>query len=219
MNSLAARLLVASALLLPLFLGTTGAYLEHSHRLSIEAAQAERLQLQVRGLLAQAEFENTLRLPQRLIEGRLAQANSGIYAFVTDAGGALHWASPSALQLVPMRVLAGIPALAPGEHDISRFQDLLRVSLQVVWQTESGAEVPLRFSVLETTAPIEAEVSQYRRSLLLWLGGSGLLLLGCQVAILLWGLRPLRELAADIARIESGAANALERVYPREVRD
>ncbi|PLW82039.1 two-component sensor histidine kinase [Kineobactrum sediminis] len=219
LNSLAARLLLASALLLPLFLGTTGAYLERSHRLSIEAAQAERLQLQLRALLAQAEFEDALELPQRLIEGRLAQVNSGIYAFVTDATGAPQWVSPSALQLDPAAVLAGIPPLASGGQDISRFQDLQRASLQVLWQTDRGAEVPLRFTVLETTAPIEAEVSQYRRRLLLWLGGSGLLLLGCQVAILVWGLRPLRELAADIGRIESGASTSLERVYPREVRD
>ena len=46
-QSLAGRLLLASALLLPLFLGATGLYLDRSHRLSIEAAEAERLQLQI----------------------------------------------------------------------------------------------------------------------------------------------------------------------------
>jgi two-component system sensor histidine kinase PhoQ len=78
-------------------------------------------------------------------------------------------------------------------------------------------EAPLLFTVLETADPVEAEVRSYRGSLLLWLGGSALLLVACQGAILAWGLRPLRELAADIDRIESGATDQLGGPYPREV--
>ncbi len=216
-HSLTARLLLASALLLPLFLGATGWYLERSHRLSIEAAQAERLHLQLLALLAQAEYEDELSMPGQLLEPRLGQPNSGLYALISNGAGELLWASPSALTLDPARVLAAIPDLAPGARSHARDNGRLRVSLQVLWQTDSGADVPLRFTMLETTAPIEVEVAKYRRSLLLWLGGSALLLLGCQVVILVWGLRPLRELAADIARIEAGEALFLQRPYPREV--
>lgn len=216
-HSLAARLLLASALLLPVFLGATGWYLERSHRISIEAAQAERLHLQLLALLAQAEYEDGLRMPAQLLEPRLGQPNSGLYALVDSADGDLLWASASALTLNPAAVLAAIPPLPPGVRNSARFNGQLRVSLQVLWETGGGDDVPLRFTVLETTAPIEVEVAQYRRSLLLWLGGSAVLLLGCQVVILAWGLRPLRELAADIARIEAGEALLLQRPYPREI--
>lgn len=216
-RSLAARLLLASALLLPLFLGSTGWYLERSHRLSIEVAQAERLHLQLLALLAQAEFEDGLKLPEQLLEPRLSQPNSGLYALISNGAGELLWASPSALTLEPAGVLAAIPPLAPGARSSARYDGLLRVSLQVLWETGTSGDVPLRFTVLETTAPIEVEVAQYRRSLLFWLGGSALLLLGCQVVILAWGLRPLRELAADVARIEAGEALLLQRPYPREI--
>lgn len=217
-HSLAARLLLASALLLPLFLGATGWYLERSHRLSIEAAQAERLHLQLLALLAQAEFEEELTMPEQLLEPRLSQPNSGLAALVSSGRGDLLWASDSSLTLNPAPVLAAIPALAPGTRASARYNGQLWVSLQVLWATGEQQDVPLRFTVLETTAPIEVEVAQYRRSLLLWLGGSALLLLGCQVVILAWGLRPLRELAADIARIEAGEALLLQRPYPQEVR-
>ncbi len=216
-HSLAARLLLASAVLLPVFLGATGWYLERSHRLSIEAAQAERLHLQLLALLAQAEFEDGLKMPEQLLEPRLSQPNSGLYALISSGDGDLLWASASALTLNPAAVLAAIPALTPGTRNSARFNGQVRVSLQVLWETGEGEDVPLRFTVLETTAPIEVEVAQYRRSLLLWLGGSALLLLGCQVVIMAWGLRPLRELAADIARIEAGEALLLQRPYPREI--
>ena len=210
-HSLAARLLLASAVLLPVFLGATGWYLERSHRLSIEAAQAERLHLQLLALLAQAEFEDGLKMPEQLLEPRLSQPNSGLYALISSGDGDLLWASASALTLNPAAVLAA------GTRNSARFNGQVRVSLQVLWETGEGEDVPLRFTVLETTAPIEVEVAQYRRSLLLWLGGSALLLLGCQVVIMAWGLRPLRELAADIARIEAGEALLLQRPYPREI--
>lgn len=216
-NSLAARLLLASALLLPLFLGVSGWYLERSHRLGIEAGQQERLYLQVLALLAQAEFDAGLSLPGQLVEPRLDQPNSGLYAFVTDAQGQLLWASPSAVSLDPAEIFASIPHLAAGSRYSAISNGLLHLSLQVLWEADAELDVPLRFTVVETTAPIEAQVGQHRRYLLFWLGGSAVLLLACQVAILVWGLRPLRELAADIARVESGAAGALQRSYPREV--
>jgi two-component system sensor histidine kinase PhoQ len=71
--------------------------------------------------------------------------------------------------------------------------------------------------VLETTEPVDAAVRSYRRSLLLWLGGSAVVLIACQAAIFTWGLRPLRELARDIDRMESGASERLGGPYPREI--
>lgn len=215
--SLAARLLLASALLLPLFLGATGWYLERSHRLSIEAAQAERLQLQLLNLLAQAEYESGLQMPTDLLEPRLGQPGSGFYALISDVSGAVLWSSRSALTLDAAAIPLAMPPLRPGGSASSRINGLLRVSLQVLWETAPGEDVPLRFTVLETTAPIEADLAHYRRSLLLWLGGAALMLLACQLVILGWGLRPLRALAGDIARLEAGETALLQRPYPREV--
>jgi len=217
LNSLAARVLLASLVLLPLSLGGSGLYLERSHRLSIESAAAERLQLQILTLLAQAEYEDTLQMPDELIEGRLDQANSGIYARVFDRSHALLWQSRSALTLPATLMSSPSATLAAGERDFRRLKALFQLSYKVLWQTADGREVPLVFTVLETTAPVDAELGTYRQHLLLWLGGTALLLLLCQLAILAWGLRPLRALAQDIARLETGASDQLNGPYPREV--
>jgi two-component system sensor histidine kinase PhoQ len=87
----------------------------------------------------------------------------------------------------------------------------------VLWETGSGQAVPLQFTVMESAGPIDADIAVYRRYLLFWLGGSALLLLVCQAAILGWGLTPLRRLTAEVAAIEAGSAERLVGDYPREV--
>ncbi|KGE04342.1 ATP-binding protein [Pseudohaliea rubra] len=218
--SLAARLFLASALLLPVALGATGWYLERAHRLALDAAAGERLQLQVLALLAQADYNGGLTLPLVPLEPRLAQPNSGLYALVTGGSGEPLWLSPSAALLPqPIATLAGgTPDLAPGQRHRSERAGLLRHSYQVLWETEAGDAVPLRFLVAESTAPRDADVAAYRRSLWFWLGATIVVLLAMQGLILAWGLRPLARLAEAIARIEAGEAARLDGPWPREVR-
>jgi len=217
LHSIAGRLVLGSALLLALFLAVSGWYLERSHRSSLEAAAAERLQLQLLTLLAQAEFDGSFSLPAELIEDRYNQLNSGLYARVTDPDGNTLWLSPSAVSL-PADVTAGAPlALRPGERRFSRRGDLYTLTWQVVWAAGDAADIPLQFTVLETTAPLEADLAEYTRGLRLWLGGSAVLLLCLQALVLIWALRPLRRLAAEVGAIEAGEAELLGDDYPREI--
>ncbi len=217
MRSLAGRLILGSALLLPLFLGASGWYLERSHRASLEAGEAEGLRLQVLGLLAQAEYSKIISLPERLLETRYNQPNSGLYARITGDGGATLWLSPSAVSLSPAVITQPLAVLPPGERRFARRDGLYILSWQVLWETGDGQAAPLQFTVMESTDRINADIAVYRRHLLLWLGGSSLLLLACQVAVLGWGLTPLRRLAAEVAAIEGGGAERLVGDYPREV--
>ncbi len=217
LGSLRGRLLLGSLLLLPLFLAGSSLYLERSHRVSLEAATIERLQLQIYTLLAQADYTQAFSLPEALLEGRLNQPDSGLYARVFDAWGTLLWQSPSAITLPPTDVRTQQRSLPVGERRFSREDGLFHLAYQVSWETESGLAVPLRFTVMETTAAVDAEVASYRRSLLFWLGGAASLLILCQLGILSWGLRPLRRLAGDIAAVEAGERATLPGPYPAEV--
>lgn len=217
--ALKARLLLASLLLLPLSLGLTGWYLERAHREALDAAAAERLQLQVLALLAQADFASEFTLPLLPLEPRLVQPNSGLYALVSDGQGETLWLSPSAALLPrPIETLAGgLPTLSPGEQTTVEGNGLLRHGYQVLWETELGDALPLRFLVAESTVPRDADLASYRRHLLLWLGATLLLLLLTQLLIFTWGLKPLRRIAEAIARIERGESSELPGPWPREV--
>lgn len=215
--SIAGRLILGSALLLPVFLGASGWYLERSHRASLEAGEAERLPLQVLALLAQADYDDGIILPEQLLEARYHQPNSGLYARITGADGANLWLSPSAVSLPAAFIDQPPPPLAAGERHFDRRDGLYIFSWQVLWETASGQAAPLQFTVMESADPIDADIAVYRRHLLLWLGGSALLLLACQGIVLGWGLTPLRRLATEVAAIEAGSAERLVGDYPAEV--
>ncbi len=225
LRSLSGRVALASLILLPLFLGASGLYLERSHRLSLEAAEQERLQLQVLGLLAQADYNddlnddlnNGLELPEALIDKRLEQPSSGLYARVFGRDDQLLWQSPS-LRAAPIDLTRlSVEPLTPGASLFQRQSGLYCFAYQVVWETASGTAVPLRFEVLEATTTIDADLRLYRRHLIIGLGGATALLILCQLVILSWGLRPLHRMARDVGAIEAGTADRLGGAYPREV--
>jgi len=215
-RSLAGRLLLASMVILPVFLGLTGWYLERAHRTALEAAQVERLHAHVLTLLAEAEFEETLWMPEQMLEARLNRPESGLYAVVFSPGGRL-WYSPSATTLAPAD-LPDEPAWpAPGEPYFEARADRYLYAYHVLWETGTVGEVPLLFTVFEVAGAVAANMASYRHSLLLWLGGGALLLIACQALILAWGLRPLKQLAADLQQVGSGARDQLAGNYPREI--
>jgi two-component system sensor histidine kinase PhoQ len=219
-RSLAGRLLIAALVLMPVALGLTGFYLEKAHREALDAAIAERLQLQVVTLLALADVDDGFALPLMPLESRLLQPASGLYAMVSGARGDVLWVSPSAAFLAdPLVSLAGgIPVLAPGEGHDSERNGLLRHAYQVLWELDDGAKRPLRFIVAESAAPRDADVAAFRNRLLLWLAGTVLVMLLLQLVIVRFGLQPLRDLAERISRIERGEAADVEGDWPREVR-
>ncbi len=216
-NSLSARFMLASALILPLFLGATGYYLDQSFAKSIEAAEAERLKLQLYTLLAEAEYDGKLILPKQLQEARFNQPSSGLYALVIDGEGQALWHSDSILERPLSELSNKLPELQSGHPLFERRQNHYLYSLKVEWETEDALIIPLQFAIFDSAAPLRAEQQSYRQSLLLWLGGSTLLLLLCQALVLRWGLRPLLRLSEDLSDIEKGSAERLKGNYPREV--
>src|SRR5690606_26253914 len=93
----------------------------------------------------------------------------------------------------------------------------LRYQYQTVWESESGEDMPLVFTVLEEPTLLQAELLAFLRQLWFWLGGAALLLTVAQPAILRWGLRPLRQLAQDVSDLEQGRRAVLPARYPDEL--
>ena len=84
-------------------------------------------------------------------------------------------------------------------------------------KTIAGAEALYTFTVAEDTTLFEAEIDSFRSTLWRWLGALALGLLLAQGLILRWGLRPLRNVSADLRDIEKGRAERLHGPYPREL--
>jgi two-component system, OmpR family, sensor histidine kinase PhoQ len=226
--SIRARLIWGGTLVLLAFLAAAGWAVQKAYEDSVQAARLARLQTTVYLLMAGAELDaqGALVMPPALAEPRLSLPASGLYAQITNPDHNESWQSASAVGLTPpfQRVQApgqwrfDTVAASPvaGGAPAKTGRAFLAATYAVTWTVNNRAS-PLVFSVLEDKAAFDRELGAFQRTLWLWLGGTGVLLLLTQIVLLRWGLSPLRQMAREVQRIEQGTQTQVEGRYPREL--
>jgi two-component system sensor histidine kinase PhoQ len=217
--SIRARLILGAALVLLIFMAGAGLAVERAHADSTRAAHFARLQGTVYLLLAASELDagGALVMPTSFTEPRLSLPGSGLYAHIVNLARREEWQSPSTVGVNP-----------PFQREASvgqwRFDTVgdaagafLAVTYGVKWAGRT-VEAPLVLSVVEAKSEFDREIRIFSHTLWGWLGGAGLLLLLSQFLLLQWGLAPLRRVAQEISRIESGEQTEVEGRYPAEIR-
>ncbi len=220
MNSLRARLLAATAVLLLVFIGLTGFALQTAVRERADQAEHDRLKGLSYALLASAEITDNGRFklaPRVLPESNLSRPNSGLYAFVLNARGKSIWHSPSLLGTIP---LTGQPEV--GEWRFSRRTradgtDLLTLAFGFRWITRSGKNYRFTLIVAEKAATLVKQMQRFQSVLWTLLSASALILLLVELLILRWGLAPLRRLARNLAHLQADEKRRIEGRYPDEI--
>ena len=222
LRSIQGRLLVASALILPVVMLLAGLALKNAYYSSQEVAVKERLQLQVYLLLGSIELGDQLVvLPQSLQEPRYAQIGSGLYGVIHNGSGRLLWRSESSRLLPENQVSANFQlptVLTAGASSFDHLPDagMFRYRFSVIWEL-NGKEMPLQFTVMEADQPVLKASSAYAGQLVFWLAAVLVVALLAQVLIMRWGIHPLKGLARDLKMIEQGDADRLSGRYPSEV--
>ena len=217
--SIRARLLLAAALVLLAFMAAAGVAVQRAHAESVLTAHYSKLQSTVYLLLARAELDDSgaLVMPSAFAEPRLSLPESGLYASIVNLQRNQQWRSGSSLGANPPFRREGV---APGQWRDETLEGpdggWLAVSYGVKWAA-GKAEAPLVLSVLEDRGEYDREIATFRRTLWLWLGGAALFLLLAQLALLRWGLAPLKHVAGEIRRIEGGEQSRIEGRYPTEI--
>ena len=180
---LQSALLLLTALVLGTCLGAAGWVLDRSFKATVRAAAAEQLQATAHGILG-----GRRRTRQRdrfsattLAEPRLTQRQSGLYAFVQDAGGDLLWRSPSAVASgVEPPTLSQLRRPAPGESVFAK-QTATHFALgyTVVWES-LGAQMTIW--VVADWTPYRGRILAFRRNVAIGLTGAALFFLFVQLA-------------------------------------
>ena len=223
MKSMRARLLLAAALVLALFVLLTSLALEEAFDDAARSAREERLLAQLYLLMAAAEVEDgRLIMPSELAESRLSLPNSGLSARIFDAAGVAVWQSRSALNATQPASVQLAPGArrfyetAPGDEP-TESAGYLVAAFGVRWAT---GQQPRRytFAVAEDLTALRNEVAGFRVSLWRWLGVMALLMLAALLLALRWGLAPLRRVAAEVSAVESGSQARIRGDYPIELR-
>ena len=219
-GSLGTRLLLITGVMLVVAFGGTIAVLDIVFRDSAEQALADQLETQVFALIGAVEPDDggNLTIPDRLLEPRLANPGSGLYAEILDAAGLPLWRSPSAVGLD----LATGATLKAGQRTLTRRRladgtRALLLGVAINWELGPTATPAFQVFTAADLAASERQLVQFRRQLLSWFSGVMLVLLAALWLAVRFGLQPLRRMSSEIAEIEKGGREALSEEYPREL--
>jgi len=214
MTSLTSRVTLSAIIVLAIFITLTGLALEKAFEQSALPAISERLTAQLYLIMAETEIDNSgqLSMPDNLPTPRLNLPGSGLYAWILDQADQTIWQSPSTI---------GLTSTAPKTSSAFEQQPLgentyFISSLDVEWEYDNQT-LPLSFIVAEDRQAYLNEMKRFRHTLWFWLGIMAVLLLLALALLLIWGLRPLRQAAAEVSFIESGQQQRLNRQYPKEL--
>lgn len=219
MGSLQARLMATSAIALGTFLALTGWVLERSFAASVLAGAEEQMRGAIYGLLAAAqERDGRLEFPAELGDPRLSAPESGWYAYLQTAEGAVAWRSPSLL-VTPIALPSAMRP-SPGSFrfrgaELAGGGDVYQLGYTVIWEDAVDAE--MTFWLLADARPFRAEIRSFRGSVAAGLAGATLLLALAQLAALRWGLLPVRRMTQRIGALRAGQREDIGADYPREL--
>jgi len=218
MRSLNARVLIAAGLVLAAFLGTAGLALDQAFRDSALTAVRERLTGRIYMVLGMIDLNQPRQITTVPEEPALATPDSGYYAQLLDESDARVWNSRSML---------GIEFHAPFDPTVGQFsftktvssngEKLMVLSYSVLWEGAGAESKRYTVQVAENERAYFAQITRFRKSL--WIGflSIGVVLLLVQTITLRWGLKPLRDVAAEVVRIERGEITAISGEYPQEL--
>jgi len=221
MNSLRARLLAATGIVLIAFVAFTGFALERAVRERAELAERDKLQGLSYALLGSAEITNSgeFRLSARsLPDGALGRPGSGLYAMAVDEDGEVLWRSPSLLDRIPLPQPPAVGETRYANISTPAGAEWQTLAFGIRWVVDSGESFRYTLIVAEDSRPFYAQLERFRSVLWAWLTFAAVILLFLQLAILQWGLSPLRRVTRALAEIESGEKPRIEGDYPAEIR-
>jgi len=208
------------------FLGLAFFALDRGFYEAAESSLRDRLQQYIYSYLAASDSTRagSLLPPEVGPDPRFDRpVSSGLYAGIVGDRiiGAKdnQWRSPSAVD----RPLPFDAQLERGEvlftGPIKTAEGDLFVLAQGVDWNAAGAKDPLHltFYVAEDVSSLREQVDVYRRTLAIWLGATGVVLLLLLVVVLRWSLAPLRKVTTDLATVERGSQDHLASAYPVEL--
>ncbi len=216
--SLQARQLLAASLGLVAFLGLTGYALDRAFVEAADSTMRQRLQNYAWAYLRSTELSRNGKIiaPETPPDARLARVGSGLYAAILADDD--RWQSESALG----RDLPLDDVLRPGEERYEGPIDtptgaIYRQSMGMAWEVSDIKDVNVTVHVAESSAALDKQVAAFRRTLWVYLGAAGGLLLALQIGLLRWSLSPLRKLVADMVQVTLARKERLDGRYPQEL--
>jgi two-component system sensor histidine kinase PhoQ len=214
--SLRLRLILLSTITLLISLGLVGLALDSAYRQGAETNLRQQMDSWAYSVMAAMDVDADRRivLTVQPADPLLLQPASGVYALIR--GDQDRWRSASSLGVElphPPRLPAGETAMVPASDSNPYY----RRAFGIDWQLDDGGVEPLTVTALVHRDYLAPALSAFRGGLWRSLGAAAVLLVLAQAVFAAISLRPLRQVAADVAAVESGEAERLQGPYPAEL--
>jgi len=221
--SLRARLLLWCSVITIVLVSIAAIVLERAYASSLQAEIRQRQQLHIQYLLSAAtETASSLQMPRLIKEPRFNQPSSGLYAILQDETGGEIWRSASARELDFSMLLSREPVERVGERLYSERdwgdREVGVYRFDIGWEMHDGSLRKYRWQLIEDLTPYREELGKYRTQLWGGLGALAVILTATLIVVMQWGLRPVRNLAAEIVALQEGRQERLQQEYPLELK-
>lgn len=225
-RSLQSRQLWVASLGLVAFLALAGYALDRAFQSTAQSGMRDRLHSYALAY-ANSDFarDGSVIPPWDPPDPRFRRPGSGLYAQIVLEDG--QWESESAQgpQLPVGPMLPPGRQVFEGPLPMTRIDgrpgEVYRYGYGLVWggsgDVDGPGEIPYTVYVLEDATALERQVMAFRVALWRYLGGAGVILLLLQMLVLRWSLRPLRDVIAELKRVQAGAAAGMSGAHPREL--
>lgn len=220
MRSISTRLTIGNSVVLAVFVVLIAFSVSYSVHQRAETARFDSLRGLVYGILGAAEINDQAQLsvnPLALPDGRLSSLSSGLFAEIVGNGGDKLWQSASVTTPMPPTVIRPIGDWLFEAASTEDFENLHRLQLSIAWQLADGEELPFIVHVADQGESLARQLKRFDRTLWATLLGSALLLLIVQWVVLRFSLRPLYGIGEQVAQIERGERDTVDKAVPHEL--
>ena len=220
MNSIKSRLTLVSMVVLVIFMILTAIALERAVVKRALAAEEDRLQLLIYSLLAAVDRNrwgmSITISAERLFESRLMTPGSGLNALLYNQRREIIWRSRSIEEPFP-----DIEPLQPGDWQFRILHEnnkpYFRLAFALQWPDVRDRLQRYDIVVWQDADQYFKRRDQFRQTLWAWLILTTTLLLAVMYLVLMWSLRPLKQVGLEIKAIEDRRQGGFEGHYPKEL--
>jgi two-component system, OmpR family, sensor histidine kinase PhoQ len=219
MKSIKSRVMITSLIVLVGFMILTAFALETAIEKRMLQAEEDKLLALMYSVLAAVDRDSTgLSITvsdTRLFENALFDSESDLRALVYDSKGEI-WRSlstlgpyPKPLDLMPEEL-----RFSQQKHDERNW---FQLAFSIKWPNVHDKLSPYQVVLWKDASDYYAMFKRFRQTLWLWLAITIALLMVVMWLVMLWSLRPLRQIGEEVRALEDGDKLRFDANYPSEI--
>lgn len=220
MSSIKSRLTLVSMIVLVIFMILTAIALERAVVKRALAAEEDRQQLLVYGLLAAVDRNRSgmsiTVASERLFESSLLTRDSGLNALLYNQRREVIWRSRSVSES-----FSDIDALHPGDWQFRILNEngkpYFRLAFALQWPDVRDRLQRYDVVIWQDARQYFKQRDRFRQTLWAWLILTTVLLLVVMYLVMMWSLRPLKQVGREVKAIEDREQDGFESTYPKEL--